>query len=112
MPNHSASLDLMFHALGDPTRRAVVARLAQGPATVSDLAKPLAMALPSVMQHLKLLEESGLIRSEKIGRVRTCRIEPASMRMVEQWVIDRRATWERRFDRLGEYLASTEPEKE
>ena len=104
MPNHSAVLDLMFHALADPTRRAVVARLARGPASVSELAKPLAMALPSVLQHLQLLETSGLIRSEKVGRVRTCRLDPKALSKAEAWIVSRRSQWESRYDRLAAFL--------
>ena len=98
-------LDSVFQALSDPTRRAIVDRLSRGPASVSSLAAPLPMSLPAVMQHLTVLEKSGLIRSEKVGRVRTCRIEPVAMQTAEQWIAERRATWERRFDRLGDYLA-------
>ena len=98
-------LDPVFLALSDPTRRAIVDRLSRGPASVSSLAAPLPMSLPAVMQHLHVLEVSGLIRSEKVGRVRTCRIEPAAMQTAEQWIAERRATWERRLDRLGDYLA-------
>ncbi|MFN2564936.1 MAG: ArsR/SmtB family transcription factor [Gemmatimonadaceae bacterium] len=105
MLNQPAPLDLVFHALGDPSRRAMVERLSRGPASVSALAQPLAMSLPAVMQHLQVLEASGLVRSEKVGRVRTCRIEPAALRTVEQWVVARRASWERRLDRLADYLA-------
>jgi DNA-binding transcriptional ArsR family regulator len=94
----------MFHALADPTRRAIVARLSQGPASVSELARPLPMALPSVFQHLRVLEESGLIRSEKVGRVRTCRVEPTAMRRAEDWLAVQRAWWEGRLDRLEAYL--------
>ena len=104
MLNQSASLDQMFQALADPTRRAMVERLSRGPASVSELALPLAMSLPSVMQHLQVLESSGLIRSEKVGRVRTCRIEPARLSLAEQWINERRAEWENRLDRLGDYL--------
>ena len=99
------SLDLLFQALADPARRAMVERLSRGPASVSDLARPLTMSLPAVMQHLQVLEASGLVRSEKVGRVRTCRIEPRALRTVEQWVAARRASWERRLDRLAAYLA-------
>jgi DNA-binding transcriptional ArsR family regulator len=102
----SAPLDLMFQALADPTRRAVIERLCRGPASVSDLAKPLDMTLSAVVQHLNVLETSGLVRTEKIGRVRTCRVEPAALGMAETWIRDRRALWERRLDRLGEYLAA------
>ncbi|MEO9189476.1 MAG: metalloregulator ArsR/SmtB family transcription factor [Acetobacteraceae bacterium] len=104
MLNHPSPLDLAFQALADPTRRAVVERLARGPASVSELARPLAMSLPAVMQHLAVLENSGLIRSEKIGRVRTCRVEPQALSLAEQWINARRAEWERRLDRLGAYL--------
>jgi DNA-binding transcriptional ArsR family regulator len=105
MLNYSAELDQTFQALADPARRAMVARLSQGPASVSELAKPLPMSLPAVMQHLQVLEASGLVRSEKVGRVRTCRIEPAVLAAAEGWIAERRALWERRFDRLGAYLA-------
>jgi len=107
MLNQSQSLDLMFQALGDPTRRMMVERLSRGPATVSELARPLAMSLPAVIQHLQLLEASGLVRSEKVGRVRTCAIEPDALQAVETWVNERRTLWARRLDRLGEYLAIT-----
>jgi DNA-binding transcriptional ArsR family regulator len=106
MLNQSAALDLMFQALADPSRRGMVERLARGSASVSELAEPLAMSLPAVVQHLQVLEASGLVRSEKIGRVRTCRIEPKALRTAEQWIAARRSLWERRLDRLGEYLAA------
>ncbi len=102
------TLDLVFQALADPSRRAMVERLTRGPASVSELAKPLAMSLPAVVQHLQVLEASGLVRSEKVGRVRTCRIEPSALRTAEQWIADRRTTWERRLDRLGAFLNDTE----
>jgi DNA-binding transcriptional ArsR family regulator len=105
MLNYSTSLDLMFQALADPSRRLMVERLSRGPASVSELAQPLAMSLPAVVQHLQLLEASGLVRSEKIGRVRICRIEPKTLRLAEQWIAERRTSWERRLDRLGDYLA-------
>jgi DNA-binding transcriptional ArsR family regulator len=105
MLNQSTTLDRMFQALADPSRRVMVERLTRGPASVSELAKPLAMSLPAVFQHLQVLEASGLVRSEKVGRVRTCRIEPKALRSVEQWISARRTIWERRLDRLGEYLA-------
>jgi DNA-binding transcriptional ArsR family regulator len=106
MLNQSAPLDRVFQALADPTRRMMVERLSGGPASVSALAQPLAMSLPAVIQHLQVLEASGLVRSEKIGRVRTCRIEPAALRGAEQWIAARQAAWERRLDRLGGYLAA------
>ena len=102
-----AQIDLMFQALADPARRLMVERLSRGPASVSELAEPFDMSLSAVAQHIRLLQASGLIASEKTGRVRTCRIEPKALRTVEQWVSERRTAWERRFDRLGEYLAST-----
>jgi DNA-binding transcriptional ArsR family regulator len=101
----SAALDLMFQALADPARRGMVARLCRGPASVSELAQPLAMSLPAVMQHLQVLETSGLVTSKKVGRVRTCRIEPKALGTAEQWLSERRASWERRLDRLGDFLA-------
>ena len=106
-----ASLDLVFRALGDPTRRLMVERLSRGPAAVSELAEPLDMSLPSVLQHLQVLEESGLLVSEKVGRVRTCRIEAQALRAAERWINERRQMWERNLDRLGEFLAETDPKK-
>src|ERR1700720_2537114 len=105
MLNHSAALDRMFQALADATRRVMVERLARGPASVSELAKPLAMSLSAVVQHLQVLEASGLVRSEKVGRVRTCRIDPAALRTAEEWIAGRRANWAPRLDRLGDSLA-------
>jgi DNA-binding transcriptional ArsR family regulator len=104
-------LDRTFQALGDPTRRALVERLASGPASVSDLAAPLPMSLPAVMLHLKVLEESGLVTSEKKGRVRTCRIAPQMLSEAERWVGERRQMWERSLDRLGDFLNQTMEEK-
>ncbi len=104
MLNQSIALDLAFQALADPTRRAMVERLSRGPVSVSELARPLAMSLPAVMQHLAMLESSGLVGSEKTGRVRTCRIEPAALSLAEAWINARRSEWERRLDRLGDYL--------
>jgi DNA-binding transcriptional ArsR family regulator len=101
-------LDRAFQALGDPTRRAIVEKLAGGPASVSALAAPLPMSLPAVMLHLRVLEESGLVVSEKKGRVRTCRIQPAMLSLAEQWVSERRLMWERNLDRLGAFLDETE----
>ncbi len=103
-------LDLAFQALSDGTRRAMVARLSHGPASVSELAAPLKMSMPSVMQHLDVLQRSGLVHSEKVGRVRTCRLEPEPMRTVEQWIAEHRATWETRLDRLGEVLDEVFPD--
>lgn len=102
----------IFHALGDPTRRALVERLSEAPVSVSQLAEPFSMSLAAVMQHLQILEESGLVRTEKVGRVRTCRIEPKGFTVMEQWIRDRRTAWERRFDRLSDFLAeTTEPDE-
>jgi DNA-binding transcriptional ArsR family regulator len=97
-------VDRVFHALADPSRREIIERLSRGPASVSELAEPLPMSLPAVVQHLRVLEDSGLVRSRKVGRVRTCRIEPRALRPVERWINARRSSWERRLDRLGEYF--------
>jgi DNA-binding transcriptional ArsR family regulator len=105
MLDHAAPLDQVFHALADPSRRAMVDRLTRGPASVSELAQPLTMSLAAVVQHVQVLESSGLVRTEKVGRVRTCSIEPAALRTAEHWIGERRTQWERRLDRLGEYLA-------
>ena len=105
MLNYNVSLDLIFHALADPARRIIVERLSQGPASVKELAEPLAMSLPAVVQHLQVLEASGLVRSEKVGRVRTCRIEPVVLSTAEQWISERRTSWEHHLDKLGDYLA-------
>ena len=107
MFRQDAILDLAFQALADPSRRAMVDRLVQGPATVSELAKPLAMSLPGVMQHLAVLEASGLVVSEKVGRTRTCKIDPKVLSQAEHWIAERRALWERRLDRLGQFLDET-----
>jgi DNA-binding transcriptional ArsR family regulator len=98
-------IDRVFHALGDPSRRAMMEKLSHGPVSVSRLAEPLNITLAAVVQHLQILEESGLVQTEKVGRVRTCRIEPAGLTAAEQWIADRRSTWERRLDRLGDLLA-------
>ncbi len=99
-----APIDLLFQALADPTRRLMLERLSRGPASVSALAEPLAMSLPAVMQHLQVLESSGLVRTEKIGRVRTCSLEPEALRSAERWILDRCRNWERRLERLGRFL--------
>jgi DNA-binding transcriptional ArsR family regulator len=99
-----ATIDTVFQALADPTRRTMIERLSRGPASVSELAQPLDMSLSAVVQQLRLLEASGLVRTEKAGRVRTCRIEPEALRTAEGWIAERRATWERRLDRLAVYL--------
>jgi DNA-binding transcriptional ArsR family regulator len=104
MLNESRRLDLAYQALADPTRRGMLARLSRAPASVSELARPLAMSLPAVMQHLQLLEASGLVTSQKSGRVRTCRIEPRALAVAEGWIAEQRALWEGRTDRLEDYL--------
>ena len=105
MPNQRPSLDLLFQALVDPSRRRIVERLIQGPASVKELAQPFAMSLPAVMQHLGVIETCGLVRSEKVGRVRTCHIEPGGLRLAEDWLSGQRTAWENRLDRLGELFA-------
>ena len=114
MPKCPDPLDVVFQALADPTRRGIVERLVRAPATVSQIAEPLQMSLPAVMQHLQVLETGGLIHSEKVGRVRTCRIDPAAIRRAEEWLSRQRTDWEARLDRLGEQLAeaSSSSEKE
>ena len=101
---NSARLDHVFVALGDPTRRAIVRRLGSGSASVTELAAPFAMALPSLMKHLGVLERSGLIRSRKQGRIRTCELEPAALKTAEAWIVEQRALWESRSDRLVAYV--------
>ena len=110
MLNESAQLNLAFQALADPTRRGMLARLSRGPASVSELAQPLPISLPAVLQHLQTLEASGLVRSEKKGRVRTCRIEPQALSRAERWIAEQRALWEGRLDRLEAYLAEINKE--
>lgn len=105
-------LDLAFQALSDPTRRAMVERLARGPASVSELTQPFDMSMSAVMQHLKVLEASGLVTSEKVGRVRTCRVDPLALTAAERWLNDRRRSVERGLDRLGAFLDETRPETE
>jgi DNA-binding transcriptional ArsR family regulator len=105
MSNPKINVDRLFHALGDPTRRAMLDRLSQGPVSVSALAAPLGITLTAVAQHLQILEECGLARTEKLGRVRTCRIESAGFDALEQWIRNHRTLWERRLDRLGAFLA-------
>ena len=112
MLNHQTRITLLFQALADPTRRHFVERLSMGPASVSELAQPTGLSLPAVMQHLQILEACGLVRSEKSGRVRMCRIEPAALAPAEQWISARRANWQHNFDRLEAYLAETKPDDE
>ncbi len=101
---NQSTVDQVFHALADPTRRALVERLGRSPASVSDLATPLDITLAAVVQHVQVLERSGLVRTEKVGRVRTCRLEPSGLAVAEQWIAERRSLWERRVDRLGAVL--------
>jgi DNA-binding transcriptional ArsR family regulator len=108
MLNQRANVDRVFHALGDPTRRAIVEKLSEGPTSVSRLAKPLAITLAAVVQHLQVLEKSGLVHTRKVGRVRTCRIEPKGLTVAERWIGDRRSLWERRLNRLGNLLAESD----
>ena len=105
MLNSPPRLDLVFQALSDPTRRAIVERLGRGPVSVSQLAQPFAMSLPAVLQHVAVLEASGLVRSEKVGRVRTCQVDSRALSVAGRWILERRTTWERRLDRLGAVLA-------
>ena len=104
-------LDLIFHALSDAGRRAMVDRLSRGPASVSDLARPMPMTLSAVVQHLKILEEAGLVKSEKVGRVRTCALEMGAMADVERWIAERKRFWEQQYDQLEAYLTRTAPEE-
>lgn len=106
MLNDSPRLDRAFQALSDPVRRRMLAQLSRGPASVSELAEPLSISLPGVLQHLKALEESGLVRSEKKGRVRTVRLEPKTLSAAESWIAERRAEWAAQLDRFGNYLLS------
>jgi DNA-binding transcriptional ArsR family regulator len=108
MLSQEATIDRVFHALGDPTRRAMIEKLTEGPVSVSTLAKPLDITLAAVVQHLQILEKSGLVHTEKVGRVRTCRIEPKGFTVAEQWIGDRRSFWERRLNRLGSLLAESD----
>jgi len=102
----TAALDATFAALADPARRSMLSQLTRGPAPLSKLARPLSMSLPAVMQHLAVLEQAGLVRSRKLGRVRLCRLDPHALSLAEQWIKQRRAEWETRLDRLGDYLNS------
>lgn len=113
-PTHNPDprLDAVFHALADGARREMVGRLSRGPATVSALAEPLPMSLSAVVQHLAVLEASGLVKSQKVGRVRTCSLDTSVLTQAEVWINQRRTFWEKSFDRLGTYLAETKPEDE
>ena len=111
MASEAAVLDQAFHALADPSRRSIVARLSRGSASVSELAAPLSISLPAVVQHLDVLQISGLVSSEKVGRVRTCRLEAEPMRSVERWIGQHRTEWESRLDRLGDVLANSKEDE-
>jgi len=108
MQSQTIQVERVFHALGDPTRRAIVEKLSNGPMSVSKLAKPLRITLAAVVQHVQVLEKSGLVHTEKVGRGRTCPMETRGLRVAEQWLEDRRALWERRFERLGKLLEEPE----
>jgi DNA-binding transcriptional ArsR family regulator len=110
--NDVADLDRVFHALADPGRRLMLERLSRGPASVSELGRPLTMSLAAVVQHVQVLEASGLVRTRKLGRTRTCRLDPVALRSAERWISERRTFVERRLDRLGEYLTETAPNHE
>jgi DNA-binding transcriptional ArsR family regulator len=109
VPNHFEERDRVFRALADQSRRSMVERLVRGPASVSQLAEPLAMSLPSVVQHLGVLMDAGIVTSEKVGRVRTCRLEPEALRRAEDWLHEQRSIWDVRLDRLGAELDSRGP---
>ncbi len=108
MISERAGIDRVFHALGDPTRRAILEKVSEGPVSVSSLAKPLRITLAAVVQHVQVLEKSGLVHTTKLGRVRTCRMEARGLTIIEQWINARRSLWERRLDRLGDLLAEEE----
>jgi len=108
MLSQRVHVNRVFHALGDPTRRAILERLSDGPISVSKLARPLDITLAAVVQHLQVLERSGLVHTQKLGRVRTCRMEPRGLSIAERWIDERRSLWEKRLDRLGDFLAEDE----
>ncbi|MDB5507171.1 MAG: ArsR family transcriptional regulator [Devosia sp.] len=111
MLNQTDRIDTLFQALADPTRRMMVERLSRGPASVSELAKPFRMSLPAVVQHLAILEQSGLVKTRKLGRVRTCTIDNSVLSLAETWLNERRQEWERKLDRLETFLAEPEDEE-
>ncbi len=106
MPNHDTQLDQMFHALADANRRRIIDRLSRAPASVSEIAEPLGISLPAVMQHLGVLEECGLVRTKKSGRVRTCTLDTGALSRAEHWINERRQLWNTRLDALGAFLDS------
>ena len=108
MLEHREAVDRVFHALGDPARRAIIERLSKGPASVSEIAEPFAMTLAAVVQHIQVLEQSGVITTKKEGRVRTCSLDPRGLNTASQWITQRQALWQRRLDRLGKLLDDEE----
>ncbi|ASL42034.1 HTH-type transcriptional regulator [Burkholderia sp. AD24] len=112
MENYSSSLNGVFHALADPTRRSVIARLGSGPASIKELAEPFGLGLPSFLKHIKVLESSGLIASEKVGRVRTCKLRRGNLTAAEKWFDQQRAVWENRYENLDNLLTSLKGEKD
>ena len=112
MLNDSLALNQTFHALADPVRRGMLARLSRGPASVSELAKPLSISLPAVLQHLKAMETSGLVHSEKTGRVRTVRLDAKTLAFAESWIAERRSEWEAQLDRFEDYLSTLKADGE
>jgi len=111
MASPKIHIDRLFYALGDPTRRAILDKLSQGPLSVSRLATPFDMTLTAIVQHLQVLEESGLVHTEKVGRVRTCHIDTAGFAALEQWIADHRSMWERRLDQLGDLLSESDDQE-
>jgi len=111
MRDRPIDIDRLFHALGDSTRRAILGQLVQRPESVSRLAEPLGITVTAVLQHLEILEEARLVRTEKLGRVRTCSIEPAGFRALERWIREHKTAWERKLDRLGALLAEQDDER-
>jgi DNA-binding transcriptional ArsR family regulator len=111
MPTPQPQIDRLFHALGNPTRRAILSALVERPASVSKLAEPLGITLTAVMQHLEILEDAGLAHTEKLGRVRVCRLEPGGFGALEQWIREHRTAWEQKLDRLGEMLAEDDRDR-
>lgn len=111
MPNYSANLDRLFQALADPTRRAIVGCLSRGPASVSELARPFRMAMPSLLQHLRMLEDCRLIRTEKVGRVRMCELRPSTLGAATTWLAEQRAMWESRLDRMDAYVVKLQAQE-
>jgi DNA-binding transcriptional ArsR family regulator len=112
MAKHDPDLSRLFHALADPTRRSILTRLAGGPAPVTDLANPTGLRLPTVMRHLSVLEEAGLIATSKEGRVRSCAIVPEALAPVRTWLDEQRAIWESRLDRLDDYVTTLMKDRE